>query len=79
MTTYFLRYPSDTATVDFLNTTDIPFSIYNAVLNDSGWRDYSTGARILSENDIIVFYNITEEQKLFLTLRFGGRIGPTPD
>lgn len=59
--------------VDFLNETSIVFDFLGSK-NDSGWCDGSTGARIVSKNDKILFSQVTTDSELLLKLKFGDRI-----
>lgn len=60
--------------VDFLNSTSIYFYFPNDSKNDSGWCDASTGARILSPIDSVMFVVGNSEEELTLRLRYGNRI-----
>lgn len=62
--------------VDFLNQTNIQFSFRNMtpLSTDSGWCDYTTGSRLLSTNDAIIFVAETSEDEVVLKLKFGDRL-----
>lgn len=61
--------------VDFLNQCKIPFDFTDKWdNNDTGWCDASTGARILTERDCILFSPETKEDEITLLLKFGERI-----
>ena len=74
---YILRYTLNAEDIEFLNMTTIPFELHNPFvkeLNDSGWCDYSTGSRIVSDDDRVIFKEPSEQQVTFLQMKFGNRL-----
>lgn len=43
-------------------------------INDTGWCDYETGARILSTNDRVLFTTGNSKDEIVLKLKFGDRL-----
>ncbi len=67
--------------IDFLNHTSIEFSIFNSHglmsetnLNDNGWCDMNTGARIIGINDRVMFRNVQAEDLTLLNLKYDRRV-----
>lgn len=75
---YFLKTTSPQEDVEFLNNTTIEFSFIGSE-NDSGWCDAATGARIVSADDAVVFYNVSDQDALALIMRFNRRIEKVVD
>ena len=79
---YVLRRSLTEADIDFLNETTVEFEIFNShglapetkVGYDSGWCDASTGARIINNNDRVLFKNVSEQELTLLLLKFGSRL-----
>ena len=85
---YLLRYQIEDEDCDFLNSTSIKYDVVDAhkdtitklatdvdeLLGDSGWCDMATGAQIISEQDRIIFKDVSSEQFTLLSLKFGKRI-----
>ena len=71
MNSYLLNRSMSSDDVDFLNSTDIDYDIRTDLgPNDSGWCDYATGARLIMASDRVVFYPVTEEEEVFLKLKY---------
>jgi hypothetical protein len=65
--------------ISFLNETHINFTINffeQLSGNDYGWCDMTTGARILTETDSVIFDTDCDRDKLALELRYGSRLLP---
>jgi hypothetical protein len=60
--------------IDFLNETSINHKFHTISENDSGWCDFMTGSRILSNNDEFLFYPENKEDETILQLKFGNRL-----
>lgn len=77
---YVLQHSLTEDDVDFLNTTDIKFEVFNPNdeydKNDSGWRDMATGARLIGASDRVAFLNVGDEDLLLLTLKYHDRLKP---
>jgi hypothetical protein len=73
---YILRYEITSEDMDFLNITTIEFELHNPFVdkNDSGWCDYSTGYRIVTKEDRVIFKEPSEQQVTFLQMKFGDRL-----
>ena len=74
---YILRYPLTSDDVKFLNATTVEFELHNSRLlseNDSGWCDMATDARIITDNDRVIFRNVTDKQYTFLKLKYPVRL-----
>ena len=79
MNSYLLNRSLTPADVDFLNSTDIDYDIRTDLgPNDSGWCDYSTGARLIMASDRAVFYPATEEEEVFLKLKYLAELEKNP-
>ena len=72
MNSYLLNRRLTSEDVDFLNSTDIEFMFKTDLLApyDSGWCDAATGARIIQASDRIIFHPATEEEEVFLKLKY---------
>ena len=74
---YILRYELWPEDIEFLNETSIDWYMYkHNVLsdNDSGWCDYSTGGYIVTEQDRVIFKDVSQSDLTFLTLKYGNRL-----
>lgn len=83
---YLLRYSITETDCDFLNETTIAYRVVDTKSSlgidlstiidevDSGWHDMMSGARIISEQDRIIFKDVSPEELTLLTLKFGVRI-----
>lgn len=83
---YLLRYPITESDCDFLNETTIGYRVVDSKSSlaidlstlideyDTGWCDMATGAQIISEQDRIIFKDVSSEQFTLLSLKFGKRI-----
>lgn len=72
MNSYLLNRSLTGNDIDFLNETAIDFDIRSDLWgpNDSGWCDATTGSRIISSSDRVVFYPSTKEEEVFLQLKY---------
>jgi len=54
----------------------MPLDLLTAVdeVELGGWHDMTTGARIISEDDRIVFYDVSPKELTLLTIKFGKRV-----
>lgn len=60
---------------DFLNSCNIESHLLDTLPeNDSGWCDFTTGARWLTTNDVIIFPSVTDEEEIILIAQFAERI-----
>jgi hypothetical protein len=80
---YVLQHQITEEDIDFLNITSIKFKIFNTHglkcetdLNDSGWCDAATGARIIGVDDRVAFLDVSPEELTYLTLRYYNRLKP---
>ena len=80
---YVLQYQITEEDIDFLNNTSMQFEIFNTHglkcetdLNDSGWCDMTTGARIIGPDDRVAFLNPSPEDLTFLALKYYNRLKP---
>ena len=79
---YVLRRSLTESDVDFLNITTIEFELFDShglktetqAGVDSGWCDWSTGARIINDKDRVRFNNVSPKELTLLLLKFGDRI-----
>ena len=73
---YILRYSITYGDIEFINNSSIDIEIYNPEVtgNDSGWCDASTGHRIVTGADRVIFRNVSDPDLTMLTLKFGDRI-----
>ena len=83
---YLLRNSLTESDIEFLNETTMEFDIVNThglkpetELNDSGWCDMATGARIIHHLDRAVFRNVTPAQYTYLELRYRDRLNELTD
>jgi hypothetical protein len=77
MMNYILRNPASFDDVEFLNSTSHDYELFNPNLlsdNDSGWCDMSTGGRILTNSDRIIFRNVSPQQFTLLKLKYQDRL-----
>jgi hypothetical protein len=71
MNSYLLNRNIASDDIDFLNETDINYDIKTEFgPNDSGWCDYSTGARLVMASDRVIFHPATGEEEVFLKLKY---------
>lgn len=83
---YLLRYSITESDCDFLNETTIAYRVIDTKSTlaldvstaidevDSGWHDMMSGARIISEQDRIIFKDVSSEELTILLLKFGTRL-----
>ena len=78
---YILGHRLTESDIEFLNETTIEFEIIDThglkpITNifDSGWCDMPTGARIIGDNDRVIFRNVSPEDETYLTLRYTTRL-----
>jgi hypothetical protein len=79
---YVLRRSLTESDIDFLNITTIEFEVFDShglkpetqLGFDSGWCDWSTGSRIISDRDRVRFNNVSPEELTLLMLKFGTRL-----
>ena len=80
---YVLQHQITEEDIDFLNNTSMQFEIFNphelkseTDLNDSGWCDWATGARIIGPTERVAFIDPSPEDLTFLTLKYYNRLKP---
>lgn len=73
---YVLRYSITYGDIEFINNSSMDIFIYDPRVadNDSGWCDASTGHRIITGADRVIFRNVSEPDLLMLKLKYGDRI-----
>lgn len=73
---YILRHRLTAEDIEFLLTTTINYELFNPSVtgNDSGWCDYTTGSRIVTGGDRVIFFNVSAAETTLLTLKFQDRL-----
>ncbi len=74
MTNFLLTHCILEYDVTFLNETPIEWEFIQETPNDSGWCDATTGLRVLSSSDRIIFTTQTAEDEALLKWRYDDRL-----
>ena len=68
---YDLQGPMTQQDIDWMYSSNIEIYCEHPYEDgDSGWCDAATGARIIQASDRIIFHPATEEEEVFLKLKY---------
>jgi hypothetical protein len=76
---FLLQLSNPEGDCNFLNATPIYFTFVGDAKNDSGWCDWETGARIISQRDKIILVTEDSEEEATIKLTFGERLQELED